>query len=94
MLLARGEFDEVSRASALQVASALPSSGGQVATFKGAGSYMHIGESCLTAHTDGIGPPSTNSHATDRDVAQRVSSKEGTGTRNLPEQCLCPGPHL
>lgn len=44
VLLTRGEFDEVSAASATQVAAALPSSGRQVATFKGAGSYMHIGE--------------------------------------------------
>lgn len=43
VLLTRGEFDEVSQASALQVATALPSSGGQVATFKNSGSYMHIG---------------------------------------------------
>jgi pimeloyl-ACP methyl ester carboxylesterase len=43
VLLTRGEYDEVSGQSALQVASALPSSGGQVVTFKNSGSYMHIG---------------------------------------------------
>jgi hypothetical protein len=45
VLLTHGEFDEVSTASATQVSAALPSSGKQVATFKGSGSYMHIGES-------------------------------------------------
>jgi predicted esterase len=44
VLLTRGEYDEVSAASALQVAAGLPSSGGQVVTFKGSGSYMHLGE--------------------------------------------------
>lgn len=44
VLLTRGEYDEVSGQSALQVASGLPSSGGQVVTFKNSGSYMHIGE--------------------------------------------------
>ena len=83
VLLTRGEFDEVSGASALQVASALPSSGGQVATFKGAGSYMHIGESCLTAHTEGIGPPSTNSHATDRGCST-ACFKQGRCWREKP----------
>jgi len=43
VLLTRGEFDEVSQGSALQMATALTSSGGQVATFKNSGSYMHIG---------------------------------------------------
>jgi hypothetical protein len=44
VLLTLGEFDELSTASATQVAAALPSSGKQVATFKGSGSFMHIGE--------------------------------------------------
>jgi hypothetical protein len=49
VLLTRGEFDEVSAGSALQVAAGMPSSGGQVVTFKGSGSYMHIGELLLAS---------------------------------------------
>eukprot|EP00879_Flechtneria_rotunda_P018859 GHRR01019796.1.p1 GENE.GHRR01019796.1~~GHRR01019796.1.p1 ORF type:complete len:273 (+),score=101.93 GHRR01019796.1:1055-1873(+) len=40
MLVSRGEFDEVSEPSAKQLADLLPQ--GQLATFKGAGSYVHI----------------------------------------------------
>lgn len=53
VLLTRGEFDEVSAASAGQVAAALPSSGRQVATFKASGSYMHIGECQLQGQHKG-----------------------------------------
>lgn len=58
VLLTRGEFDEVSTASATQVAAALPSSGKQVATFKGSGSYMHIGESSHKMHCRLVEQPS------------------------------------
>jgi pimeloyl-ACP methyl ester carboxylesterase len=44
VLISRGEFDEVSAASAAQLASALPSSGGKVLTCAGSGSFMHIGK--------------------------------------------------
>lgn len=44
VLITRGQFDEVTQASAQQLADALPSSQGKVYTFDGSGSYMHIGE--------------------------------------------------
>lgn len=56
MLLTRGEHDEVSVASAQQLAAALgSSSGGQVISFKGSGSYMHIGMCVLCVCVSYVG---------------------------------------